>query len=386
MDTGYGIGFKEFLLRNFRIRLLAVCDQRLFETALVKAVMVFAEKGKPEPDDVVKFLRLPTFVHGFSSMSSNLLSSVGHVTEMKQTDLDERYPWGVYVRQPDAYLSLPREMSTALRKLARTRIGIQPLARDFYIIERRKAELLGLPGQNLEPLACSPRDVSTPIIEDGSLLPHRILVVCDEFDKIESRPLAAYIKAAEKAPVRIRGKGTVVYGYHNVPRLQKTGRSPWYNIADDIRRRGRFSILLPRRFYENFLVIWNKAGVVGNENFIEAEPYNEEDTLPLLAILNSSFFELGARSRAQQYGGGVFNLNPLDVQELPVLDHRHLSKKLRQKIEHAFSKFLKDVDRNAIDERIAACFDIGPADLRNVQDGVKGLRRLSSASKHVALV
>ncbi len=64
--------------------------------------------------------------------------------------------------------------------------------------------------------------------------------------------------------------------------------------------------------------IWNQAGWVGNEDFIEIRPKRGDRLLPLLAVLNSDFGKVAIRSQAQQYGGGVYNLLPSDVPELLV--------------------------------------------------------------------
>ncbi|MDA2912539.1 N-6 DNA methylase [Acidobacteriia bacterium AH_259_A11_L15] len=385
MDTDYGIALKEFFLRNFRIRMLAICEGKLFADVLVKSVMLFAEKGTPSEADEVSFVRLPEFISGFSQMTRQQLGSLGSLATIRQTDLDERQPWGIYVRQPQAYFTLPVDKCTALGKVARTRIGIQPLARDFYILETAKADNLSIPKKYFQPLAFSPREISDPIIEDGESVSHRILFVSKPLPEIESKALVKYIKAAENTEVRIRGKERTVTGYQNLPRLQKAGRVPWYNLADEIKRRRRYSIFIPRRFYENFLVIWNKAGVVGNENFIEAQPIDKADTTALLSILNTSFFELGCRSRAQQYGGGVFNLNPLDVQELPVLNPRLLDARARQQTERAYLEFTRHLNRNRLDKEIAECFAISQEKLEIIQEGVTELRRLSMASKRPSL-
>lgn len=383
MDTDYGISLKEFLLRNFKLKMLAVCEARLFGDALVKSVMLFAEKGTHSAADKVRFIRLPEFLAGFTEMGDEELGRVSEVYTVKQGDLDERRPWGIFIRQAKAYFSLPAGKCIPLGTLAKTRIGIQPLARDFYILSSEKAKQLDIPKQYLQPLLSSPKTVTTAMVEAQGNWSHYILFVKEPKDKIKSKALLRYIDAAEKKSVSVRGKDDFVEGYQNLPRLMKTGRSPWYNLVVEIQRRGRYRIMIPRRFYESFLVVWNKAAVVGNENFIEADPKDETNLLALLGILNTSFFELVCRSHAQHYGGGVFNLNPLDVRELPVLNPIMLDPEDRKQIEAAYNKFTASVDRDALDVVVAECFGISKAKVKEIQNAVSDLRLLSVAAKRI---
>jgi hypothetical protein len=275
------------------------------------------------------------------------------------------------------------EKCIPLGSLAQTRIGIQPLARSFYILETGRLHALGVPKRYARPLLLSPRTVTTAVVRPETIPTHYILFVKQAKEQIRNKALRLYIQAAEQAVVPIRGKDEVVVGYHNLPRLMQTGRSPWYNLVDEIHRRGRFPVLVPRRFYENFLVVWNKAGAVPNENFIEVKPKQKADLLVLLGILNTSFFELVCRSRGQQYGGGVFNLNPLDVQELPILNPELLENDARKAITEAYKAFTESQDRNGLDKAVAESFCIGSEQLRQIQHAVLQGRRLSLAAKRI---
>lgn len=386
MDTNYGIALKRYLLRNFTIHMAAMCEQRFFPDALVKPVMLLAEKASAGGTAKARFLRMRRFVPGFSQLDAGRLEEVGTVAVVMHRDLDEREPWGVFVREPGAYFSLPVEKCVSLGRLAKSRIGIQPLASAFYILPADAASARGIPEEYLQPLAHSPRCIPGRVIKDADALPHRILFVSQPLSRIRSRPVVEHIRHGESREVEIRGKGSKVIGFNNLPRLQLTGRHPWYNLVDEIRRRGRYSILLPRRFYDTFVVVWNKAGAVAGENFIELEPVDPRDTTVLLALLNSSFFELACRSRGQQYGGGVYNLNPLDVRELPVLNPLLLAAGQRAALERAYGSFLEDGSRDRLDTAVAGAFELGSPAQGRARRAVAELRRLAVVSKAVSAV
>lgn len=307
------------------------------------------------------------------------------VSTIPQRELDPGKPWGLYLKTPEVYTSLVRGGAlTELRQLASSRIGIQTLAGGFYILSRQRLQNCGIPKAYVQPLAFSPRDFGCPTIESEGDVRHYVLYVETEKDEISEPAVRRYIDDAEKQLVPIRGKGKTVVGYHNLPRLQKARRNPWYNLATEIQRRGRYSILLPRRFYEEFVVIWNQARVVANENFIELEPYDEAWIKPMLAFFNSSYFELIARSHAQLYGGGVYNLNPADVPNLPFLNVRRLTEPQIGELVEAYDKFAnssKEEGRTILDACLRQSLLLTNIELPEVREAVLQLREISRRAK-----
>lgn len=387
LDTRSGIFLKQFLLTRFRLHAVVACETRFFQDALVKSVLLLAEKGTPGESHPLKFVRLTEFRSGILSEVDEAVEQVegARFHAVPQTTLGEDVPWSIYLRTPNPYFRVRAKTATLLGKLVESRIGIQPLARDFFILSAQRARAEGLDPKHLQHIAYSPRNVTGAIIEDPEQVPHRIFSTRDKRGEMDPA-LRTYVERAERAEVPIRGKGHSVVGYQNVPRLQQAGRKPWYNIADEIERRGRYTIFVPRRFYETFVVVWNKAGVIAGENFIELRPKHPDDTLPLLAILNSSFFELMARCHAQQYGGGIFNLNPVDVKRLPTFA---LPKDAatRAAIVHGFERFAageaQEPARRALDETIGAAFGFTESEVEEVRSGIHELRALGTAAKRV---
>lgn len=387
LDTRSGAFLKRFLMSRFRIHAVVACEARMFEDALVKSVLLLAEKGTAVESDTLRFVRISNFRRGVLSELDEAAGSVpgtrSHV--VTQSTLREDTPWSIYLRTPCLYFSAAARMPTHLGKLVESRIGIQPLARDFFVLPTERARAAGLHVDHLQPLAYSPRHVEGAVIERADGLPHRLLCTRQPRDVMD-RALRSYVEEAEKAEVPIRGKDRSVHGYQNVPRLQQAGRQPWYNLADEVERRGRYTIFVPRRFYETFVVVWNKAGAIAGENFIELRPKNENATQPLLAILNSSFFELVARCHAQQYGGGIFNLNPVDVKLLPIFPLPD-EEAAREALAHAFERFAQagtgDEARRDLDAIVGETFGFGAEETERTWQGVLELRSLGRAAKRV---
>jgi hypothetical protein len=170
-------------------------------------------------------------------------------------------------------------------------------------------------------------------------------------------------------------------GVQNLPRVRKTRRTPWYNLLTDLTRRGTAPILLPRRIYQRYQVVWNQAGWVAGENFIELMPEAAIPLVPLLAILNAGTTEMAVRVNAHVYGGGVYNLNPGNINEVPVIDVRGLSPPALHRLEDAYKLFLLSAgkERAALDAAVLAGVDLPAAFLPTLQTALSSLQHFSDA-------
>lgn len=390
LDVDYGQIMKELLVSKFKIQGLILLENAVFQSVLVRPVLLLAEKDEARKEHKVRFMRLHdeiTGTHMLAQAFNGHRQPSHRVMEFNHGDLNPQKPWGIYLKTPSIYQDLAsREDFTLLGKLAQSRIGIQTLARKFYILSREEVSISEIALANVKPVVLSPRNLGKPVIESAEDVTDYVLYVNKPLEDIDDQATREYIGKGEKAKVTIRGKDVIVTGYQNSPRIQQAKRKPWYNLKTDIDRRGCYPVLLPRRFYEKFVVGWNKACVVANENFIEINPLEDADLLPLMAVLNSSVFELIARSHAQLYGGGVYNLNPADVPSLPVLNIREFSSGIKTKLAEVIERYLRSPlrqQRDALDiQVIENTMKLGPLDRRAIQEAIVELREISLRAKN----
>jgi len=365
LDTDFGVELKSYLLRNFKLRALISFDKRVFADALVKTVILLAERDRTRAEDnnthFIRIKRMMKLRDIEEYLASDYTSENGlkagyprRWVVVSQRTLDPRHYWGIYFKAPELFSKLSMHpLFTELGNLAETRIGLQTLAKKFYIVPADTIKELGLESEYFEPIAVSPREILVPVLDRDTPLPNAVLLCSEEKGKLQGTNLLKYISAAEAHTVEVRTKREQVQGYHNLSRLQKARRQPWYNLKTEIDRRGRYAIFFPRRVYQTFLVFWNKRGVIANEDFIEVEPRRREHLLPLLAVLNSSVAEFMARSLGHIYGGGVCNLNPNDLRILPVLDLSRLNCEELDALTSAYQNFIADESkRHRLDEAI----------------------------------
>lgn len=389
LDVHYGADLKRFLMSEFSIRGVVMFEGRVFKDALVKSVLLLAEKKPTAGDGLVRFIRVSNGPSAIP-LAENLLAMTTNgdfgnikVSAIPGEDLDPYSPWGVYLKMPEALVAVLRESAfTNLGKMVESRIGLQTLAGDFYILSRRQLQQAGLPPEYVQPLAFGPREVSSKVLESEGDVRHYVLYV-KRLDGDTPDTVRSYVEDAERRPVTLRGKDEVVTGYQNSPRIQQARRTPWYNLVTEIERRGRYPILLPRRCYGSFIVVWNKSNEVPNENFIELRPRDTNLLLPLLAVLNSSLFEVAVRGYSQLYGGGVYNLNPANVRDLRLPAVNKLSRTALERLQRAYLEFCEETSiqaRRRLDESVMSAFDLETKSSL-VEQTLVDLRSLSRRAK-----
>ncbi len=385
LNMDFGMALKQFLLRYYQIKAIVAFEERVFFNALVRSVLVLAEKSSSIQENYVQFIRLKNIndIQKLNHILSTKNQNSTSVMSIKQSALNPREPWGVYLKASKLYFDIiSKPIIVPLREIANIGIGIQSLKNDFYIVSGQKARELGLEKKFLSEVIMSPRD-SPLVIKDKKEIDN-FVIYCDKLhEEIRNTKLLGYIKRAEKAKVSQRGKTKKIIGYQNVPRINQARRSPWYNMIPEIEKRCRGTIILPRRSFTRFFVVWNKARVVVNDNFINVEPKNSTHIFPLLTILNSSFFEYLCRVRSQTYGGGVYDLRPDDVKNMPIINLNVVSKEKLQKLSTAYSKFVESngTDRSEIDDVMKEVLNLrkeGWMQLRREHDSLRLLASISN--------
>jgi len=178
-----------------------------------------------------------------------------------------------------------------------------------------------------------------------------------------------------------------VVGYNNKERIIKASRPSWYDLRTLQEGRGRAAILIPRLIYRTFMVVWNKAGYVPGELFIEFEPKAElrTDSEVYLAILSSSLTEFLLRARSQLYGGGTLTVSPGQIGDIPTIDISLLSDQQKGSLKNAYVDYLTDKSyhRATIDNAVYDILGLTQAMQQRLVDSLNDLVLLSTNSgKH----
>jgi hypothetical protein len=340
---------KNYLKENFEIESLISFDRNIFQ-ADVKALLTLAVKKKPSNGKKTRFARVKNGLPA-KELLQILTNTDSQIPDVKLnfvnlSTLSSSESWGIQFKAFDFYNQiLAHEKIIKVKEIADTKIGIQTLAKDFFVLSREKISELELEREFYKPLIQSNRNYSHPIIKKESQ-PYHYLFYCDlTKDKLQATKALDYIELAEEKEVSIRGKNETVIGYQNKERIKSSRRSPWYNLRTELQKRRKESILIPRIVSKYFRVYWNQAQYIPGEFFIEFRPKEDIKIEVYLAILSSSLFDMCLRIKSHLYGGGAYSVYPGHFKDIPIINPALLKQKERRKLETAYAEYLSDENK-----------------------------------------
>ena len=374
MKRKYGEEFKQFLLNEFYIHGLIGFQERVFDD-LANTVCILAEKREntirmPAKNDVqfVQAESTDIFNGDEKKTLDDLTDAAVQSASVPQTSLDSEDYWDIWLRAPDVFEAIKgSDNFVPLSEFATPMIGIQTLAKDFYVIE--DGEQTDIEDKYLRPIAYSPRDHQSPTVTKED---------CDEFvfwcpepkSQLEGTAALEYIEAAENRTVEKRYSDETYDGLHNKTRIRNASRDPWYDLTSEAESRLPSEILLPRRVYENYTAVWNVDAVVPNENFLATTVRDEKYLKPLLAYLNSRLGELNLRLAGQVYGGGVSDLNVSSSKTIQTLDLDACSVNGLERLAEAFDQFVNSKDRSVLDEAVYSILGFTDVEQKEIHEAL----------------
>lgn len=389
MNASYGEEFKKYLQCYFNIERLITLDQRVFLNAQVKPVFILATKKEhPNFDRPTQFVRVKNGMSIRRVQESLSTPPIKHAdiayTEVKSSGLEAFTPWGIHFKAPEIYEELEsHRFMNHMIHVAETRIGLQTLAKDFFVFSSERMSTSHVEPEFLEPLAQSTRYFKEPVIDLSTQPPFYLFVCPRDKEALQGTHALEHITWGETTTVEVRGKHTQRVGYHNKERIKRTSRLHWYDLGTSLERRGRASILIPRLVYRNFTVLWNQANFVPGELFIEFLPPPGIDVEVYLALLNSSLSEFMLRTHAQVYGGGTFNINPGKIKNVPIVNPALLVDQQRADLKQAYVQYLADEhhSRAVIDTLLYEILGINASRQEKIHEILADLIMLAVSSK-----
>lgn len=376
MKKKYGEEFKKYLLRELDIKALIGFQERVFPDKLVNSVCILAEKRPntihiPDKNSETKFIQIEKAdlledIEDIDALEEKAVQSAS----VPQPYLDPEDYWDIWLRAPDIFdVIYSNGKFTNLSEFGKPMIGVQTLAKNFYVLSDETPEKDKIEDEYLRPLAYSPRDHQNPVLTDDC--EYRIFWCSKPKSQLEGTRALEYIEEAENRTVEKRYSDETYNGLHNKKRIKQANRSPWYNLTEEADRRLPSQILIPRRVYDNYTAVWNKSGAIPNENFLATTVKKEEYVKPLLCYLNSSLGELCLRLSGHVYGGGVCDLNVSSAKEIQTLDLGKLEDAQLQILESAFDEFVETRDREILNEAVYEILEFTSQEKAEVEDALQ---------------
>ncbi|GAB1471745.1 hypothetical protein MASR2M66_26230 [Chloroflexota bacterium] len=397
LNTRYGVALKKYLLSHFEINQIVGLDRSVFEDAQVKAVLLLASKKDEESErnNFIKFARvrngLPISQLSSFVINGRVKSSEDIVVKrIKSSDLDIKTPWGAILKSSTVYDDVKKNIIIKpICEIADCQIGLETLAKDFFVLSRDSKEKGVVEEKYLKPFAYSVYDFESPLINNSDDPSQYLFYCADSKDELINTNVLAYILLGENNEVQVRGTGDIVVGYQNKPRIQKAKRPNWYDVKTEWDKKAVASVLLPRFIYKDYHVLWNKAGYIPGGAVVQFFPktdlFNHSlDIKVFLAILESSFTEIAFRINAQMYGGGTSNLRVSAIKESPTIDTNLLKEEQKNRLIEAYNHYLEKKDKSKINEAIYAILGLTKKQIQEMNSLLLELKNITEAAKKVA--
>jgi type I restriction-modification system DNA methylase subunit len=444
LQTGYGIGFGNFLLNNFRVKAIIDIALRLFKDALITTCIVLAEKESDEIERLenqVAFVHIPgeiesTDVNGLLEAVKTGGSREYTITLVRQRELPKDKKWiDIFFKSIDIsshpLITKLGEFFEPLRgNISWSRWALSHGRRtdfrgyEFFYLSPSKIKAHGLdkyafPNLPIEdalmyPAITTARQANffTVTMNDWKKLRNSdarcYLLMCHKPKRKIPREVANYIKWGETTcrtilKSRERRGGRLV---SEIPEAKIRARETkqfygWYDLGEII---PPAMSAIYRAWRKTRFTLCEFPAVMGGAlmTFMPKKQFSIDKTLTkaILAYLNSNFGQLYVETKGLKAPGGVIQLDEGAAREIPVLDVRKLSKKQLNALAKLFDKLEREARKIGgvsskkeleklkpqiyeIDRAVAAILDIKDEDVKALEAQVDLMveRRVSVARK-----
>ncbi|MFX0097339.1 MAG: class I SAM-dependent DNA methyltransferase [Candidatus Hodarchaeota archaeon] len=396
LDVDYGRQFREFLLKNTRIK--AVIESKVekwFDDANVNTVIVILEKLNKESnrnENIIKFAQflvpLDWLIPRDCKCQRARFQAVRRIVDIienakkayndgtirivpwKQNRLQETFrgngpelKWGVYLRAPSIFYEILKKAKDSLiplNKIAEIKRGFTTGCNEFFYLTRNDIEKWEIEeefwthtenGKSIPNyIIRHPRETSELGIKSEQL-DHYVLIVNRDKSELTGTSMLKYIRWGEKQ------------GYSN--RTTCLARPRWYDLGKKVPAK----ILFLRATSIKPATYICRSGVFHDQTFYSVNSKNEPWTNAVAAILNSTLE--GFLFRELLSGAGIaLGLGALwsavrDVESLPIIDPRQLERSQIRNLERNLIKLSSRPVYSVFDEIGATDpIDLSMSDIR----------------------
>lgn len=299
LDVGYGRSIKRFVLERAYVESIVLFDEDhlFFDGAMTSAAVTFIRK---EPCDgrATRIVRLPRELPPRQQVLA-AVKGTSVALGAEEVELAGERRWGRLHRQAIE--------GTRLGDFARVRRGLATGCNRFFSLSEETRKRFGIDESDLRPAIVSPRLISGTELTRSFLealpddQPRWVLDRRDAEAEKDRSPIARYLRWGRKHLNADSG-------------YLASNRKPWYSLE----KRGDCPILFSYMNRENPRFIRNRAKAVPLNTFLIVEPKDEIDPDELCAALNSQFVRDQLANDRRNYGGGLWKLEPREVEELKI--------------------------------------------------------------------
>jgi adenine-specific DNA-methyltransferase len=299
LDVGYGRSIKRFVLEQAYVESIVLFDEGhlFFDGAMTSAAITFIRK-EPSAGRATRIVRLPRELPPRQQVLA-AVKGTSAVLIGEEVELAGERRWGRLHKQT--------KEGTRLGEVARVRRGLATGCNRFFSLSEKTRKRFGIDKADLRSAIVSPRLVSGTELTRSFLealpddQPRWVLDRRDAEAEKDRTPIARYLRWGRKHLNADSG-------------YLASNRKPWYALE----KRGDCPILFSYMNRANPRFIRNRARAVPLNTFLIVEPEDGIDPDELCAALNSQFVLDQLTHDRRNYGGGLWKLEPREVEELKV--------------------------------------------------------------------
>jgi hypothetical protein len=299
LDVGYGRSIKRFVVEQAYVESIVLFDENhlFFDGAMTSAAITLIRK-EPSAGRTTRIIRLPRELPPRQQVLA-AVKGTSAVLIGEEVELADERRWGRLHRQTSK--------GTRLGDVARVRRGLATGCNRFFSLSEETRKRFRIDKADLRLAIVSPRLVADTELNRAFLdalpddQPRWVLDRRDAEAEKGRTPFAQYLRWGRKHLQADSG-------------YLASNRKPWYALE----RRGDCPILFSYMNRENPRFIRNRAKAVPLNTFLIVEPKDGIDPDELCAALNSQFVLGQLTHDRRNYGGGLWKLEPREVEELKV--------------------------------------------------------------------
>ena len=397
LDSQYGLKLQEYLLNQTRIRLIMESAvERQFSTAAINTIISVIEKTPSDSSDKARFVSLRGEFEVSNSHSELRREITISKLQLVEAQFGEGKWGGKYLRAPDIYHSLVETASRSNFKLSDFVRGERYLntggADGFFILTdvlparpgfmkaiiRSKEGLeKGTPQFLIETQFLRPgyrRNNSNRLEID---VPDCYILAIPPHVDLQKFEVSKYIEWGED----------VGFNQRSVTR----SNSPWWRPP--LQAQTGATLLWPRTHSQAHRCYHNPNRFI-SLRFFRLHPIQEETTIPLLAVLNSTVFALLKEIHGRRaLGQGALETGLVDILPLPFIElNDGICTELTEAIQPLMNRVVGKVedeihqfDRQRLDRLVLKSYGLSPDSIEDVYESVVELvsMRLSKAENIV---
>lgn len=324
LTSAYGITIQKYILSNYTLNSVINFEKNVFDDVDVDVSIFVIDNLRPT--DLTR-----TQFYYFEDIE------IRDITELLQAKVNKEIPqkdilsvgWFFYKEN----ISFNFDNITTLSDFAIINRGLTTNFNNFFIKENDE-EIVKLYPNLFKKIVNKQTEIKTYLVDTDSLN-KVVMLIPKELNQVPQK-IILHIKKTEKLIKESKSPKSI---YNMI-----TKKKEWFSLKAQVKNSLIFNYII--RNDVRFII--NNSSAVVKDNFYQITFFEENLQMIYFAILNSSFSRYFIEHAGRSYGSGLLKIQKYELDRLPILDHRMLNLKDRNKLIDKSKKLLANNSKKTI--------------------------------------